>query len=91
MSTVYERIGEQIWPLPAQAFFTEQRAPDMWFGDELPPTYQDFLNRPDVQQSQMVSTYRMLQQMAQSDAQHQAQAERAAQLAKRMRRRQRGR
>jgi hypothetical protein len=70
-------LGKKYLPLPWQQFFHDQRAapnPEtddggMWFGDELPPTYQDFLNSPRVRQAQMMSTLQLLQQISQSEQQ----------------------
>lgn len=72
---VMTQLGERFWPLPVTKFFTAQRAapnPETgdggtWFGDELPPTQQDYLNSPEVRQAQAFVTLQALQQiMAQS-------------------------
>ena len=53
------RLAEDMLPLPAEQFFTAARAPDMWFGDQLPPTYQDYLDSPQVQQAKWLARYQM--------------------------------
>jgi ABC-type lipoprotein release transport system permease subunit len=58
---------ERALPFPVEHFFTPQRAPDMWFGDELPPTIQDYLNEPQVKQAKAFMTFQVLQQIAQSE------------------------
>jgi hypothetical protein len=66
--TVLQQLGEQFWPLNPLCHFAPQRAapnPEtgdggQWFGDELPPSYQDFLNSPRVQQARMLMAYQML-------------------------------
>lgn len=59
------KMGNQYLPLHYSQFFTAQRAPDFWCGDELPPTYQDYLNSPRMQQAQAFLQFQMLQQMSQ--------------------------
>lgn len=48
-------------PMSWERFFSPQRAPDMWFSDELPPTYQDQVNSPFVQQSKWMMTHTLRQ------------------------------
>jgi hypothetical protein len=65
---VLQQLGERFWPLDPLGYFAPQRAapnPETgdggcWFGDELPPSYQDFLNTPRVQQARMLMMYQML-------------------------------
>lgn len=54
-------------PINVENYFTAQRAPDMWFGDELPPTYQDYLNDPQVKQARAFVAYQILQTVAQAE------------------------
>lgn len=66
---VLEQLGERFWPLNILCHFTPQRAaanPEtddggQWFGDELPPSYQDVLNNPRVAQARMLMAYQMMQ------------------------------
>jgi len=60
MDDLIHRIAEDMLPLPVEKFFTAQRAPDMWFGDELPPTYQAYLADPAVQQARWIARHRIL-------------------------------
>jgi hypothetical protein len=86
---IVESIGKQSLPLAWQQFFAEQRAapnPETgdggtWFGDELPPTYQDYLNRPTVRQAQAIASLQMLQQIQQSEQRAMAQADPATRKA----------
>lgn len=56
-------------------FFTPQRAPDMWFSDELPPTYQDYLNSPEVRQARNYTTFQILQTLGQIEQRKMLQAD----------------
>jgi hypothetical protein len=70
-SNVIADLGEQYLPMPFTKFFHDQRAmpkPEnndggMWFGDEMPPTMQDYLNSPQVRQAQAFVTWQALQQI----------------------------
>lgn len=62
-------LANKWWPLPPEKFFTKQRAPDMWFADELPPTVQAEMNSPLVTQSKAMLAYQILQQLAQTERQ----------------------
>lgn len=73
-TSIISELGEKWWPLPPEMFFTPQRAPDMWFGDELPPTYQDQMRSPLVTQSKFMVAMQIRQNLAQH-AQQQAIAE----------------
>lgn len=72
---VIEQLGRQYFPIDWRQHFHEQRAapnPEtgdggMWFGDELPPSYQDYLNRPQVKQAHAIASLQMLQRIAQSE------------------------
>jgi hypothetical protein len=55
---------ERAFPIFIEEHFTPQRAPDMWFGDELPPTYQDYLNSPEVKQAKAFVAFQILQCLA---------------------------
>lgn len=68
------RIAEDMLPLPVEGFFTAQRAPDMWFGDELPPTFQAYLADPQVQQAKWMFRYQLTSAIAKRDEQAAAQA-----------------
>lgn len=76
-STVVESLGRTYLPLDWRQFFADEKAPPnpetsdcgMWFGNELPPTYQEFLRSPRVQQSQMITTMQMAQRIQQSEQQ----------------------
>jgi hypothetical protein len=73
--TVTEALSKKFLPLDWRQFFAPQRAapnPETgdggkWFGDELPPTYQDYLNRPQVRQAQAIASIQMLQTIQQSE------------------------
>ena len=55
-------------PIPIYAFFTPQRAPDgQWFGDELPPSIQDYLNSPNVKMARDFTRYQILTELAQAE------------------------
>lgn len=73
------RIGEDMLPLPVEKFFTTARAPDMWFGDELPPTLQAYLNDPAVQQARWIARHQILTAAAKFTARQAEQARAAAQ------------
>lgn len=51
---VLNQLGEKWLPLSPLCLFTQQRAPDMWFPDELPPTLQAEMSNPQVAQSRMM-------------------------------------
>lgn len=50
-TNVFSELGDKWIPLHWTQCFAPQRAPDMWFGDELPPTLQADVMSPLVQQS----------------------------------------
>lgn len=61
-----EVISEMLnkWlPFSWERFFSPQRAKDMWFGDELPPTLQDQVNSPFVQQSKWMMAHTLRQSL----------------------------
>lgn len=64
---VLHELGEKWLPFPVEHFFTPQRAPDMWFGDELPPTLQDELRNPLVTQSKLMLRYQILHGLAEGE------------------------
>lgn len=76
-SDVVRSLGKTYLPLDWREFFADEKAPPnpetsdggMWFGNELPPTYQDFLRSTRVQQSQMITTMQMMQKIQQSEQQ----------------------
>lgn len=75
MTTVLSELGNKWYPLPAETLFTPQRAPDMWFGDELPPTMQEQMNSPTVQQAKFIVQYQLRQQFENAQRHAQAMAE----------------
>lgn len=54
-TNVVNELGDKWLPFPPEGFFTMQRAPDMWFGDELPPTIQALMASPFVTQAKMMA------------------------------------
>lgn len=60
-TNVVSELADKWFPLPPEKFFAPQRAPDMWFGDELPPTLQAEMRSPLVTQSKMMLRYQALQ------------------------------
>lgn len=74
-TNIVSELADKWWPLPPEKFFTDQRAPDMWFSDELPPTYQAQMNSPLLTQSKAMLAYQILRQLAQAEQQHMAQAQ----------------
>lgn len=60
-TNVISEMGNRWFPLTWESFFTPQRAADMWFGDELPPTLQDQVRSPFVQQSKWMIQHTMRQ------------------------------
>lgn len=84
------RIAEDMLPLPVENFFTAQRAPDFWCGDELPPTFQAYLADPQVQQAKWLFRYQIAQAAAKSEehAAQQAHAEALTRQGRAPRRRQ---
>jgi hypothetical protein len=73
---VLNELGEKWWPMAWQRWFTPQRAPDMWFSDELPPTYQAQVASPYVQQSMWMIGHQVRQSLEQGVRQRAALAER---------------
>jgi hypothetical protein len=74
-SNVVSELANKWWPLSPEKFFTAQRAPDMWFGDELPPTVQAEMRSPLVTQSKWMMRVQVQQNLAQHAQRHAAQAE----------------
>jgi hypothetical protein len=58
---VIATMADKMLPFTWQQFFTPQRAPDMWFGDELPPTLQEQVMNPAVQQAQWIAQFQAQQ------------------------------
>jgi hypothetical protein len=56
-------LANKWWPLPPEKFFTAQRAPDIWFADELPPTLQDEMRSPVVTQAKAMLAFQIYQQL----------------------------
>jgi hypothetical protein len=71
IDNVVRELAEHFLPLPVTKFFAPQRAapnPETgdggkWFGDELPPTMQDYLNSPEVRRAQLLLTLQWLQKL----------------------------
>lgn len=72
---VLHELADKWLPFPPEAFFTAQRAPDMWFADELPPTLQDEMRSPLVTQSKLMFQYQVMQSLAVADRRAVAQRE----------------
>lgn len=72
---VIRELGERFIPLPLEQFFTAQRADDMWFGDELPPTIQAELRSPLVTQSKTMFRMGVLQVCARAEQRAKYEAE----------------
>lgn len=66
---VVNTLAEKWFPLPVEKFFTMQRAPDMWFADELPPTLQDEMRNPLLLQSKAMIAYQVSAQLARGEQQ----------------------
>lgn len=60
-TNVINELGSRWLPFPPEQFFTMQRAADMWFGDELPPTLQAEMRSPLVTQSKMMLRQQLMQ------------------------------
>lgn len=64
----FQQLADRFLPMPWWKYFTDQRCPDgMWFGDELPPTLQDYLNDPKIQQAQQIAKLQALMDVYQSE------------------------
>lgn len=74
-TNIVPELANKWWPLPPEKFFTMQRAPDMWFGDELPPTYQAEMASPVVLQSKLILRYQLMQQLATEERREMVQAQ----------------
>jgi hypothetical protein len=68
-------LANKWWPLPPEKFFTAQRAPDMWFADELPPTYQAEMASPVVTQAKAMMAFQVLQKLAMAERQRAVEAQ----------------
>lgn len=60
-TSVVTELADKWLPMPWEKFFSPQRAPDMWFGDELPPTLQAQVLNPFVQQSKLMLQHTVAQ------------------------------
>ena len=76
-NNVIGQLADKWWPLPPEKFFTAQRAQDMWFGDELPPTDQAAMRSPLVTQSKMMVRMQLNQIVAQGQQRRTAEHQRA--------------
>lgn len=78
-TNVINELGNRWLPFPVERFFTMQRAPDMWFGDELPPTAQAEMLSPLVTQTKLMVRQQLMQtvMMGQHRATVEAQRHRA--------------
>lgn len=63
----FNEMGNRWFPLPPEKFFTMQRANDMWFPDELPPTLQAEMRSPLVTQSKAMLAFQVLQVLARGE------------------------
>jgi hypothetical protein len=61
---IVSELADKWLPMPWERFFTPQRAADMWFSDELPPTVQDMVLSPLVTQSKWMLQHTINQQLA---------------------------
>jgi hypothetical protein len=77
MTTIVSEIAEKWLPFPVEQFFTAQRAPDMWFGDELPPTFQELMNSPLVTQGKAMMAYQVSQHLAAGERRRMIEAQQA--------------
>lgn len=77
MTTMISELGNKWLPLSFERFFTAQRADDMWFGDELPPTAQAEMRSPLVLQSKLMLRHQVLTQLANAERRQIAAAETA--------------
>lgn len=74
-TNVISQLGDKWWPMPPEKFFTAQRAADMWFGDELPPTLQDEMRSPLVTQSKMFLQMQLRQAVQMGEKRRAAEAQ----------------
>ena len=74
-TNVISELADKWWPLTWEQFFSPQRAPDMWFGDELPPTYQEQVRSPLVQQAKWMAQYQANATLQQAEQQRIQRAE----------------
>jgi hypothetical protein len=74
-TNIVPELANKWWPLPPEKFFTMQRAADMWFGDELPPTLQAEMLSPLVTQSKAMLAFQILQQLAMGERQEMVKAQ----------------
>lgn len=66
-TNVISQLGDKWLPMAPEKFFTMQRAADMWFGDELPPTVQDEMRSPLVTQPKMMAAFQITQQLQRAE------------------------
>ena len=62
-NNVVSMLADKWLPLPVEKFFTAQRAPDMWFSDELPPTVQALMHSPMIVQAKQAAAMQLYQQL----------------------------
>lgn len=67
MTTVVSELANKWFPLPPEKFFSPQRAPDMWFSDELPPTWQEQMSNPLVTQVKFAAQLQVLRNLAEHE------------------------
>lgn len=75
-TNIVSELADKWLPMPWERFFSPQRAPDMWFPDELPPTYQEQVSSPLVTQSKWMLAHTVNQHLAESARQQAAVNER---------------
>jgi hypothetical protein len=62
-TNIVNELANKWLPFSWEGFFSPQRAADMWFGDELPPTLQAEVNSPFVQQSKWMMQHTLRQSL----------------------------
>lgn len=75
-TNIVTELADKWLPMPWERFFTAQRAADMWFSDELPPTLQEQVSSPIVTQSKWMLQHTVNQQLAEGARQQAFEAER---------------
>jgi hypothetical protein len=77
-SNVISEMAEKWWPMCPERWFTMQRADDMWFGDELPPTYQALMRSPAIVQAKFMLRQAICKALAEGEQRREVLAQRAA-------------
>lgn len=66
-TNVISELGNKYLPFSVETLFTPQRAADMWFGDELPPTWQDEMRGPAMLQAKFMLSQHVLRALVQGE------------------------